>query len=168
LRSRPSGQRGVVTSSRKENVPITRRWWMLPVSLSGWFYLDGVAERIRLTAFRLFPGSHLPSLCSRRSIRSLAHYLSAGDTLIVSGSRSTSLRYAGPPGSNFRPLIPHILQLNNLVNQGVIQNYPPLCEAKGVMTAQFVSSPVHRKRWAWYDHVNRNTRSSCARPLRRL
>jgi len=106
------------------------------------------AERIRLTDFHPFPDSRLPSLCSRRSIRSLGHCLSAGDTLIVSGSRVTSLRYAGPLCSNCRLLIPRTVQLSNLVKQGIVQHYPPLCEAKGVMTAQFVSPFVHRNRWA--------------------
>lgn len=71
------------------------------------------------------------------------------------------------PGSNSRPLTPHTPQLNNLVGQGILQDYPPLCEAKGVMTAQFVSAFVHRERWTCDDHINRNTRSSCARPSRR-
>lgn len=30
------------------------------------------------------------------------------------------------------------VQLNHLVAQGVVQEYPPLCDARGAMTAQFV------------------------------
>jgi len=90
-------------------------------------------------------GSHPPSLYSRRLIRSLARCRSAEDISIVSGSRSTSLQYVGPPSSNRCPLTPHTPQLNNLVNQGIVRDYPPLCEAKGVMTAQFVSSLTHRR-----------------------
>ena len=30
-------------------------------------------------------------------------------------------------------------QLNHLVSQGIVQDYPPLCDAPGAMTAQFVS-----------------------------
>ena len=50
-------------------------------------------DRICLTIVRLCTGLHLPSLCSRRSIRSSVRCRSAGDTSIVLGSRSTSLRY---------------------------------------------------------------------------
>ena len=32
------------------------------------------------------------------------------------------------------------MQLNHLVQQGIVQDYPPLYEARGVMTAQFVSN----------------------------
>lgn len=137
---RPLGQRGVVMSSRKENVPITPRSLMLPMSHSGQFYLDTAAKRIRLTRFRVCIGLHLPSRCSRRSRRSLVHCHSAGGILIASGNQSTSLRYASSYILDRGPLILHVPQLNNLVNQGVVQDYPPLCEAKGVMTAQFVSS----------------------------
>jgi hypothetical protein len=35
-------------------------------------------------------------------------------------------------------LIARASQLTNLVKQGIVQDYPPLCEARGVMTAQFV------------------------------
>ncbi|KAG2154559.1 methionine aminopeptidase 2-like protein [Suillus clintonianus] len=31
----------------------------------------------------------------------------------------------------------YLLALNNLVQQGIVQDYPPLCDAKGSMTAQF-------------------------------
>lgn len=31
------------------------------------------------------------------------------------------------------------MQLNHLVQQGIVQDYPPLCDARGSMTAQFVS-----------------------------
>lgn len=33
-----------------------------------------------------------------------------------------------------------VLQLNHLVQQGIVQDYPPLCDALGAMTAQFVST----------------------------
>ena len=32
------------------------------------------------------------------------------------------------------------MQLNHLVGQGIVQDYPPLCDQRGSMTAQFVSS----------------------------
>ncbi|KAI9570346.1 peptidase M24, structural domain-containing protein [Boletus coccyginus] len=31
----------------------------------------------------------------------------------------------------------YLLALNNLVQQGIVQNYPPLCDVRGAMTAQF-------------------------------
>jgi len=31
----------------------------------------------------------------------------------------------------------YLLALNNLVNQGIVQDYPPLCDQRGSMTAQF-------------------------------
>lgn len=34
----------------------------------------------------------------------------------------------------------YLLALNNLVAQGIVQDYPPLCDQRGSMTAQFVSS----------------------------
>lgn len=36
-----------------------------------------------------------------------------------------------------------VLQLNNLVNAGIVEAYPPLCDKKGSYTAQFehVSEP---------------------------
>lgn len=85
------------------------------------------------------------------------------------GETKYLLAVCGPPSSNRRRLTPpmHTPQLNNLVGQGIIQDYPPLCEAKGVMTAQFVRAFVHRKHRPRDDHVNRNTRSSCAQPSRR-
>lgn len=33
----------------------------------------------------------------------------------------------------------HLLALNHLVAHGVVQAYPPLCDQRGSMTAQFVS-----------------------------
>lgn len=33
----------------------------------------------------------------------------------------------------------YLLALNNLVAQGIVQDYPPLCDQQGSMTAQFVS-----------------------------
>lgn len=33
----------------------------------------------------------------------------------------------------------YLLALNNLVAQGIVQDYPPLCDQIGSMTAQFVS-----------------------------
>ena len=33
----------------------------------------------------------------------------------------------------------YLLALNNLVAQGIVQDYPPLCDERGSMTAQFVS-----------------------------
>ena len=33
----------------------------------------------------------------------------------------------------------YLLALNNLVTQGIVQDYPPLCDQQGSMTAQFVS-----------------------------
>jgi methionine aminopeptidase len=33
----------------------------------------------------------------------------------------------------------YLLALNNLVAQGIVQDYPPLCDQRGSMTAQFVS-----------------------------
>ena len=33
----------------------------------------------------------------------------------------------------------YLLALNNLVAQGIVQDYPPLCDEIGSMTAQFVS-----------------------------
>lgn len=38
----------------------------------------------------------------------------------------------------------YLLALNNLVGQGILQDYPPLCEAKGVMTAQFEHTLILR------------------------
>ena len=32
----------------------------------------------------------------------------------------------------------YLLALNNLVAQGIVQDYPPLCDQRGSMTAQFV------------------------------
>jgi methionyl aminopeptidase len=32
----------------------------------------------------------------------------------------------------------HLLALNYLVQQGIVQDYPPLCDQRGSMTAQFV------------------------------
>ena len=40
-------------------------------------------------------------------------------------------------------------KLNHLVAQGVVQDYPPLCDQKGSMTAQFVSwECFHGRRWS--------------------
>lgn len=33
----------------------------------------------------------------------------------------------------------YLLALNHLVQQGIVQDYPPLCDQRGSMTAQFVS-----------------------------
>jgi methionyl aminopeptidase len=33
----------------------------------------------------------------------------------------------------------YLLALNHLVGQGIVQDYPPLCDQRGSMTAQFVS-----------------------------
>lgn len=33
----------------------------------------------------------------------------------------------------------YLLALNNLVAQGIVRDYPPLCDQRGSMTAQFVS-----------------------------
>ncbi|KAF9787077.1 methionine aminopeptidase 2-like protein [Thelephora terrestris] len=38
----------------------------------------------------------------------------------------------------------YLLALTNLVKQGIVQDYPPLCEAKGVMTAQFEHTLILR------------------------
>ena len=50
------------------------------------------------------------------------------------------------------------LQLNHLVQQGVVQDYPPLCDAKGAMTAQFVRSRELRNHLSlligfWQEHT---------------
>jgi len=42
----------------------------------------------------------------------------------------------------------YLLALNNLVSQGIVQDYPPLCDQLGSMTAQFVS--YHGARLYWY------------------
>ncbi len=61
-----------------------------------------------------------------------------------------------------REVLLSVLQLNHLVSQGVVQDYPPLCDQLGSMTAQFVRpnfcEPV------LYSSYFRNTRSYYGRP----
>lgn len=49
-------------------------------------------------------------------------------------------------------------QLNHLVNQRIVQDYPPLCDQRGSMTAQFVSI-FHSQSCRWQlMQKSRNTR----------
>ncbi|KAG9314142.1 peptidase M24A methionine aminopeptidase [Chiua virens] len=45
----------------------------------------------------------------------------------------------------------YLLALNHLVQQGIVQDYPPLCDVKGAMTAQFVGA---------YDTATANSEGS--------
>ena len=40
-----------------------------------------------------------------------------------------------------------IMQLNHLVQQGIVQDYPPLCDVRGSMTAQFVCKNFASAPW---------------------
>ena len=57
-------------------------------------------------------------------------------------------------------------QLNHLVSQGIVQDYPPLCDAPGAMTAQFVSVLCVPGSGLCADSRGRNILSSCG-PLGR-
>lgn len=53
------------------------------------------------------------------------------------------------------------------MQQGIVQDYPPLCDAKGSMTAQFVSLFSIPRTWS-LNVANRSIQSFFGPPLRRL
>lgn len=69
----------------------------------------------------------------------LFHRLTSAKSLLASinknfGTLPFCRRYLDRAGES-----KYLLALNHLVQQGIVQDYPPLCDQRGSMTAQFVS-----------------------------
>lgn len=90
----------------------------------------------------------------------LSHRLTSAKSLLSSinknfGTLPFCRRYLDRAGES-----KYLLALNHLVQQGIVQDYPPLCDQRGSMTAQFVRSSVFVRTYRMnrrIDHVDRNT-----------
>jgi hypothetical protein len=113
-------------------------------------------------------GSRRRSRCSRRSTATSARSPGAGATSTARARRTTCSRFARPSEARRAPLTP-APQLNHLVSQGIVEQYLPLYDMRGSMTAQFVRPPCVSVRCGIADACGgyRSTRFFFAQRARR-